>query len=112
MARSRLSFCVFQSLKGANVVDVKDAMKVILSIELLQAVFLVIDDVMDGGETRRGKQCWYRVPHIGFNALNHALRLQNFVNIAISDAIPRHENLGSILRTVWEVGCLLDVKTL
>lgn len=29
-------------------------------VELLQAFFLVADDVMDGSITRRGHPCWYK----------------------------------------------------
>uniref|UniRef100_A0AC34G6Q1 Farnesyl pyrophosphate synthase n=1 Tax=Panagrolaimus sp. ES5 TaxID=591445 RepID=A0AC34G6Q1_9BILA len=106
MTRSQLSFSVFKLLQqnssSSLEVDSKSALKVILSIELLQAVFLVIDDVMDGAETRRGKPCWYKMPSVGMAALNHALRLQNFVNISILNAIPTHRNLGDILKVVWE----------
>uniref|UniRef100_A0AC34GGL2 Farnesyl pyrophosphate synthase n=1 Tax=Panagrolaimus sp. ES5 TaxID=591445 RepID=A0AC34GGL2_9BILA len=102
MTRSQLSFSVFkllqQNTSSTLAVDSKSALKVILSIELLQAVFLVIDDVMDGAETRRGKPCWYKMPSVGMAALNHALRLQNFVNISILNAIPTHQNLGEILK--------------
>ena len=31
-------------------------------IELLQAYFLVADDMMDQSITRRGQPCWYRMP--------------------------------------------------
>ncbi|KAG6865172.1 hypothetical protein C0991_004720 [Blastosporella zonata] len=33
------------------------------SVELLQAYFLVGDDLMDGSITRRGQPCWYRAPN-------------------------------------------------
>ena len=93
--------------KGATKTDLKKALSVLLSIELLQAVFLVVDDIMDSGETRRGKPCWYKMPGVGMGALNHALRLQNFVNLSILKAIPDHKNLNLILRTMWEVSSLL-----
>uniref|UniRef100_A0A914QGU5 Uncharacterized protein n=1 Tax=Panagrolaimus davidi TaxID=227884 RepID=A0A914QGU5_9BILA len=57
---------------------------------------------MDSAETRRGKVCWYKMPSIGMAALNHALRLQNFVNISILNSIPNHQNLGEILKVAWE----------
>ncbi|ESN93504.1 hypothetical protein HELRODRAFT_115552 [Helobdella robusta] len=48
-------------------------------IELLQAFFLVSDDVMDHSITRRGRPCWYTVPGVGLIAMNDALYIESSV---------------------------------
>src|ERR1700751_3035852 len=45
-------------------------------IEILQALFLVADDIMDGSVTRRGKPCWYRLPDVQLDAVNDTLILE------------------------------------
>ncbi|KAJ4930785.1 hypothetical protein JOQ06_025093 [Pogonophryne albipinna] len=45
-------------------------------IELLQAFFLVADDMMDGSVTRRGQPCWYKKDGIGLDAINDSFLLE------------------------------------
>nr|QAX24807.1 farnesyl diphosphate synthase 2 [Matsumurasca onukii] len=48
-------------------------------IEMLQAFFLVLDDMIDGSETRRGRLCWYRNADVGLNAVNDAVLIESGV---------------------------------
>ena len=45
-------------------------------VELLQAYFLVADDMMDASITRRGHPCWYRVEGVANIAINDAFMLE------------------------------------
>ncbi|CAH0590329.1 unnamed protein product [Chrysodeixis includens] len=42
-------------------------------VEMLQAYFIVVDDIMDGSTTRRGVPCWYRMPNVGLGAINDSI---------------------------------------
>lgn len=36
----------------------------------MQTCGLIVDDIMDGSETRRGKPCWHTLKDVGLNAVN------------------------------------------
>lgn len=45
-------------------------------VEMLQAHFLVLDDIMDEAVTRRGRPCWYRTHNLGVKAINDGVLLE------------------------------------
>jgi len=49
------------------------------TVELLQAFFLVADDIMDESVTRRGQPCWYKKQGVGLGAFNDSLILETCV---------------------------------
>ncbi|CAH0551070.1 unnamed protein product [Brassicogethes aeneus] len=48
-------------------------------VEMLQGFLLVVDDVMDQSDTRRGFPCWYKKDNIGLSAMNDGILLENGV---------------------------------
>lgn len=40
-------------------------------------MFLIVDDIMDSSETRRGQPCWYKVKDVGMISINDALMIEN-----------------------------------
>ncbi|KAI6174643.1 Farnesyl pyrophosphate synthase [Aphelenchoides bicaudatus] len=116
--RSCLALDTFQALKpNANAQELHRAAKVSMSLELLQSFFLVMDDIMDGSKLRRGKPCWYRMPGIGMNAINHGLQLNLAVNEVIYKEMEDHPRLYQMLRdvqqtkTITVIGQELDCTT-
>ncbi|KAJ4000902.1 farnesyl-diphosphate synthase [Lentinula boryana] len=68
-------------LKGRPLTDEEYLQVAVLGwgVELLQAFFLVTDDLMDSSITRRGQPCYYRVPEIGLVAVNDAFMLEGAI---------------------------------
>ncbi|XP_013882924.1 farnesyl pyrophosphate synthase isoform X2 [Austrofundulus limnaeus] len=48
-------------------------------IEMLQAFFLMTDDIMDASVTRRGQPCWYKKDGIGLDAINDSLLVEGSI---------------------------------
>ncbi|KAL5340597.1 isoprenoid synthase domain-containing protein [Aspergillus crustosus] len=85
--------------------------------ELLQAVFLVSDDLMDGSITRRGQPCWYRHQGVGLIAINDAFLLESGIYIILKKYFRSHPAYVDFFElfheTTWqtELGQLCDLIT-
>lgn len=85
--------------------------------ELLQAFFLVSDDIMDASITRRGKPCWYRQEGVGMIAINDAFMLEASIYALLRKYFrdhPRYVDLLELFHEVTfqtEIGQLCDLLT-
>lgn len=72
-------------------------------IELLQAFFLVSDDIMDSSKTRRGQPCWYLMPQVGMIAINDAFILESAIYILLRKYFRADASYGALLELFHEV---------
>ncbi|GMM54880.1 bifunctional (2E,6E)-farnesyl diphosphate synthase/dimethylallyltranstransferase [Maudiozyma humilis] len=86
-------------------------------IELLQAYFLVADDIMDQSITRRGQPCWYKVPGVGDIAINDAFMLEAAIYSLLKSHFKQDSYYVDLIELFHEVtlqtelGQLLDLIT-
>ncbi|CAJ0578387.1 unnamed protein product, partial [Mesorhabditis spiculigera] len=96
-SRARLALDTYDAIKPTSDPDQRLLVaQTAVAIEMLQAYFLVLDDIVDGSETRRGQPCWFRRPDVGITAINDALLLEVFMDEVIIDALKNHPNLSRI----------------
>jgi len=85
--------------------------------ELLQAFFLVLDDIMDASKTRRNFPCWYLMPDIGMIAINDALMLESSIYVLLKKYYRQEKYYVDLLELFHEttlkteLGQLLDLIT-
>ena len=85
--------------------------------ELLQAFFLVSDDIMDSSKTRRGNPCWYRLPKVGMTAINDSFLLESSIYILLAKHFRSHPSYGQLMELFHtttfqtEIGQLCDLLT-
>ncbi|KAI9664178.1 MAG: Farnesyl pyrophosphate synthetase [Alyxoria varia] len=86
-------------------------------VELLQAFFLVSDDIMDHSQTRRGQPCWYLQPHVGMIAINDAFMLEGGIYVILKNKFRGHPSYAELLElfhdVTWrtEMGQCVDLLT-
>ncbi|KAI1414382.1 terpenoid synthase [Hypoxylon sp. FL1857] len=86
-------------------------------IELLQAFFLVSDDIMDSSITRRGKPCWYRQEGVGMVAINDAFMLESAIYMLLKKYFKTHPSYVDMIELFHEtslqteLGQLCDLLT-
>lgn len=72
-------------------------------IELLQAFFLVSDDIMDSSQTRRGNPCWYLAPNVGMVAINDAFLLESAIYVLLKKHFRQEKSYIDIVELFHEV---------
>ncbi|KAK4964860.1 Farnesyl pyrophosphate synthetase [Elasticomyces elasticus] len=72
-------------------------------IELLQAFFLVSDDIMDSSKTRRGSPCWYLMPKVGMIAINDAFLLESAIYVLLKKYFRQEKCYVDLLELFHEV---------
>ncbi|KAI5955920.1 ERG20 [Candida jiufengensis] len=87
------------------------------AIELLQAYFLVADDMMDQSKTRRGQPCWYLKEGVGNIAINDSFMLDGAIYEILRKYFRKDSYYVDLLDLFHEVtfqtelGQLLDLVT-
>ncbi|KAL9100459.1 MAG: hypothetical protein Q9163_004170 [Psora crenata] len=77
--------------------------------ELLQAFFLVADDIMDSSHTRRGSPCWFRMPQVGMIAINDAFMLESSIYVLLKKNFREHPAYVDFLELFHEVTMQTEV---
>jgi len=86
-------------------------------IEMLQAMFLIQDDIMDGSLTRRGKPCWYRRENVGMIAINDAMVIEMMIYKVLKKYFRDHKAYADFVELFHEttfqteLGQLMDLLT-
>ncbi|KAJ6641196.1 Farnesyl pyrophosphate synthase [Pseudolycoriella hygida] len=86
-------------------------------VEMLQSVFLITDDIMDGSTTRRGQPCWYKNEDVGMMAINDGLMIENGIyyilkkNFEGTDYYIKLVELFHETMMITTIGQSLDVQT-
>ncbi|KAH8929320.1 terpenoid synthase [Atractiella rhizophila] len=86
-------------------------------IELLQAYFLVADDMMDQSITRRGQPCWYKQEGVGNIAINDSFMLEGSIYFLLKKHFRNHPAYVHFLEVLHdttfqtEMGQLIDLLT-
>lgn len=113
-------FQCYKAFAGTDSVTPEDEYRANLlgwCVELLQAFFLVADDMMDDSHTRRGQPCFFRLPEIGLNAINDSLILEMMIyrllqiKFGTESVYPHLVNLFRDISYTTEMGQMLDLTS-
>ncbi|KAJ3321809.1 Farnesyl pyrophosphate synthetase [Gonapodya sp. JEL0774] len=92
-------------IKGREITKIERRQAVVLGwcVELLQAFFLIADDIMDGSITRRGQPCWYKKEGVGMVAINDSFILESVIYKLLKKYFRREKYYVDLLELFHEV---------
>lgn len=113
------TYCILNGTTATELDDAKYKKVALLGwcIELLQAYFLVADDMMDQLKTRRGQPCWYLKEGVGNIAINDSFMLEGAIYVLLKKHFRQDSYYVDLLDLFHEVtfqtelGQLLDLVT-
>lgn len=113
------TYCILKGISTSDLSEEQYKKVAILGwcIELLQAYFLVADDMMDQSKTRRGQPCWYLVEGVGNIAINDSFMLEGAIYMLLKKHFREDSYYVDLLDLFHEVtfqtelGQLLDLVT-
>lgn len=113
------TYCILNGTTATELDDEKYNKVALLGwcIELLQAYFLVADDMMDQSKTRRGQPCWYLRDGVGNIAINDSFMLEGAIYVLLKKHFRQDLYYVDLLDLFHEVtfqtelGQLLDLVT-
>lgn len=113
------TFCILNNKSIDDLSDSEYKKVAVLgwAVELLQAYFLVADDMMDQSKTRRGQPCWYLQENVGNIAINDSFMLEGSIYILLKRYFKQDAYYADLLDLFHEVtfqtelGQLLDLVT-
>jgi len=83
--------------------NMKLAMVLGWCVEMLQAYFLVNDDMMDNSDTRRGQPCWYKNGDVGLAAINDAILIENGIYSILKKYFSNHQSYLKIIELFHDI---------
>ena len=121
LTRGLTVISAYKSIKGVKTLSEVEYIRAAVlgwTVEWLQAVFLVWDDIMDASETRRGQVCWYLLPDVKMNAINDGLLLEAQIYVLLKKYFDADKDLYlNLLELMHEtthqtaLGQFLDLTT-
>jgi farnesyl diphosphate synthase len=76
----------------------------------LQAYFLVMDDIIDGSVSRRGRPCWYLYINLGTAAINDGLLLEQSLYQLLSQYFRDKTYYACVLELFHDVSLIFIPK--
>ncbi|KAJ1702425.1 hypothetical protein LUZ63_002204 [Rhynchospora breviuscula] len=96
----------YKALKGDELSEEEFFLASVLGwcLEWIQACLLVLDDIMDNSQTRRGRICWYRQPKVGLKAINHGILLKGHAHRILKKYFRGKPYYPDLIEITEEVG--------